>query len=966
MKNLLYAVVASATVFVAPVAVGEAVPSVSGDTWTFTLDGNDTYSGSIAAAGRVVKAGSGTLTLTGSSSGFTGAFDVEGGVLTASSLAGFGAPTAINVTSDAQFKTPANSGDFATGNSGADVTFAGDGPDGNGALYIQCGANKNFFKSTKMTGDASISVTAQAAVFGSKLDMQGYTLTMKGAGPWKMNMSDVEANDPAGGSRHAKIVSNCNVLFQNRCRFKGGADNSIVNGGTGIMTVTFQSSREGIPWMFDAGAGGLNFAPTASTVAYTNIVSGPVVKKSSSSNFRFSNSSGTTAKLAGNVFSQTTIENRGNTGTTNWISGELTAIGGVKAMGGTVILDGIGRHYLGNSTVSDNWTAGSTTTYAPGFIFLRDMGEVTNSVIFRLNSSSAARQCELAISGTANFKGTGSGSSIFMAPRPGGVNIVDLRAGTEMLKCNFLMGVYAGQDSAMGASQGTNAQNAVYFRGATLSTRNGGGTQDVYISNDHESYGYIGMTAGNISSYALHLGAGYESVGGPSVVHMKGGSLTVPGIVMNRGGRDSVYWQTGGSMTSQNAVVGISPSGNFDAADGESVIAFSGANTRASVSRVDTETTRDARLTVALNDGAVVEMAGFKRKNPVSQVNSEFHFAANGGVIDKIQGATAMFDTMDNPEYGTATFTLYDEGLVFNVESNKCLNPGGTGHYPHELKLGFSNPSGKSIMSIALPSDVAFLAERYVGAPIVRISDTTGKGAAALAEFDEETRRVTGIAVVAPGFGFSDSPSVKIASADHKTWYACAATVGFRTKAGGFTKTGDGQLSFKNNCNNTYAGATRVLGGTLGYGISAYPTNSAFEVAAGATLNFAGVGSSVRRVNLKSLSGSGRIVAGSSTNGSNPGVREIVVREGFSLAAGAPLVTDGAVNWDAGAVLTVANAEALDDSGKVNILMQADGGILGDVKSLVLSGLSDERWRVVKRNGVLGVKMPTGFMLILR
>ena len=72
------------------------------------------------------------------------------------------------------------------------------------------------------------------------------------------------------------------------------------------------------------------------------------------------------------------------------------------------------------------------------------------------------------------------------------------------------------------------------------------------------------------------------------------------------------------------------------------------------------------------------------------------------------------------------------------------------------------SPSGKVVASIALPSEAAN-ATTYCGPAEVTISGT-GVGAAAVAEFDSKTRRITGITVVSPGTGYDDTTTATIES----------------------------------------------------------------------------------------------------------------------------------------------------------------------------------------------------------
>lgn len=944
---------------------GEVTPQIEGDFYTFTESGE--YSGSITGSKTIVMAGSGMLTLKGLGDGFTGSFVIRnGGILTADTMAHFGVPTAITVENGGQLRTPANSaGGLAT----ADVKFCGSGPDGSGAIYVQSQNNKTYFKTTKMSGDATIQVQTgndawSSSVFGGTLDMQGYTLTIGGTGVWKMNMVTVKANDPADGSRHATIRTKIGAYFQNAATFEGSSVNVLKNAGTTLLPLTFDASRSLIPWKFDAGSnGGFNFAAANSpdaSLGRKNGISGPLVKTATSNQLRITNNKGgTSLYLTGGVYAQTAIENRGNKDadgvpTVNTLSGEVTALGGLGVMAGTLVMNGKGNHYLANSYVQDHWTAGSTT-WGVASLKILDAGTVTNGPRFRLYSSQATTPAELVISNTTGFVD----GYISMKPNPNGVTVVDLQKGTDLPKCALYMGVN-GED---GTSVGTNAQNAVYVRGARIMPRTSG--QAIYLSQDEESYGYFGMTDGTCSSFAFNFGAGMVSAGGPGVLQVKGGTLAMSGMSMCRGGRDSVFYQKGGTVTSVNNVSALSTDGNSGSADGMSVMAFAGAKSTATFGKVRYYG-RTAKSVMALNDGATLTVGQIERNSVVAGTGCDFFFAANGGVFDKVDGTSSPFSDFKDKDdtKGESAFVLYDEGLTINVDSNRCVKGTPPVHAPCAFSVGFRNPTGKTILSIALPADEGFAAEKYVGAPIVRISDVTGKGAAAVAEFDEETRTVTGITVVSPGESYSDNPVVMVFSADRKTTYACVATVGTRVKNGGLTKTGDGELSFNNYCNNTYSGPTRVLGGTLNYGLSAFPVNSSFELAKGTVLNLTGVGSGNRYFTTKALAGCGTIRAGSTTAGAAAGPRQLKVTDEICLVAGETLRTDGEIVWNDGVKLTVEQPELLRDDGTVNVLLSADAG-LGRKDYVDVTGLP-EGWNLVCRGTTFGVKKSVGSLLIVR
>ena len=135
---------------------------------------------------KVVKLGAGTYT-SNKQQNYSGGTDVKAGKIsfkyTASTAnsCGFGTwGSAINVASNAQVVINA---DYQTLN-GYKVTIAGDGPDGNGAIYGNGNGNRtawngSYIGSLTLSGDASIKTTAYDA-FDLNLNSQGVDIALNG------------------------------------------------------------------------------------------------------------------------------------------------------------------------------------------------------------------------------------------------------------------------------------------------------------------------------------------------------------------------------------------------------------------------------------------------------------------------------------------------------------------------------------------------------------------------------------------------------------------------------------------------------------------------------------------------------------------------------------------------------------------------------------------------------------------
>ena len=135
---------------------------------------------------KVVKLGAGTYT-SNKYQTYTGGTDVKAGKISFARTAstaptcGFGTwGSAINVASNAQVVINA---DYQTLN-GYNVTIAGDGPDGNGAIYgnasgSQTAWNFSYIGSLSLSGDASIKTIADDA-FDLNLNRQGIDIALNG------------------------------------------------------------------------------------------------------------------------------------------------------------------------------------------------------------------------------------------------------------------------------------------------------------------------------------------------------------------------------------------------------------------------------------------------------------------------------------------------------------------------------------------------------------------------------------------------------------------------------------------------------------------------------------------------------------------------------------------------------------------------------------------------------------------
>ena len=165
-----------------------------GTDWVVTAAAGESYTNSTAVGNysRLVKQGDGEVVLTAATTAFTGAVVVQDGTLSITDLGAVGSGTPVTVQSGATFylKTPHTGGQTTALFTGHDITIAGSGVGGAGALrYKQAsggGMADNLFGKITLSGDATISGESRWGMYGNTkiLDLAGHTLTRIGGGNW--------------------------------------------------------------------------------------------------------------------------------------------------------------------------------------------------------------------------------------------------------------------------------------------------------------------------------------------------------------------------------------------------------------------------------------------------------------------------------------------------------------------------------------------------------------------------------------------------------------------------------------------------------------------------------------------------------------------------------------------------------------------------------------------------------------
>ena len=216
-----------------------------------------------------------------------------------------------------------------------------------------------------------------------------------------------------------------------------------------------------------------------------------------------------------------------------------------------------------------------------------------------------------------------------------------------------------------------------------------------------------------------------------------------------------------------------------------------------------------AVATVTMSGGGLIEINSIFANNaaPLTCVNF------NNGTLKAFSSANLLGANLDGVFVHAGGATIDSAG--FNVSAVPQLQ----------------TPSGNGITAVAMATAGA----GYIGRPIVRISDSTGIGATAIADWSEALGTVTGITITCPGSGYT-APTLALVGGGYTNIATLGAvTLGAVPAAGGLTKTGNGALTLIGGYN--YTGPTVVSGGTL----SLLPNVVTPSTAGSMTINNAGL-----------------------------------------------------------------------------------------------------------------------------
>ncbi len=438
--------------------------------------------------------------------------------------------------------------------------------------------------------------------------------------------------------------------------------------------------------------------------------------------------------------------------------------------------------------------------------------------------------------------------------------ILDIRAGAVV--SNRL--VVGGSLATAGAAEYYESFGAVYLRGGELVT--------------------LGKVYGNYGTGSLFSGYGTAQ----SYLQIDDGDLTAYGTLTFGSYRPVIFHQRGGSFRSTNGTIyfGGTNCGRSHGRFSGGVVdldcsiyltyTFSGAACNTLTVESGTGIDNHARKILANSNGynnssnfsstvaeayvnlnggwlrtaGIVQSSNYNVENPawnyLTVTNHHLHINFNGGVWKTGKSECDIFCCdKTNEAYAANRVVVYAGGATIDTE-------GKTGNFS---TVPFSAPLGRGVTAIRMDGGISGMAVP----PFIDI-DGDGRGATAIAEFDEATGAVTNIVVTSAGEGYTHATALLRMGKVSSSLMTLECELADNVATGSFTKAGEGDFKFA--AANTYGGATVLAGGTLVLGVpDALPPGTTIVPNGGALASTAANFPSAIKVDVSGLDPNGRSYA---------------------------------------------------------------------------------------------------------
>ena len=381
---------------------------------------------------------------------------------------------------------------------------------------------------------------------------------------------------------------------------------------------------------------------------------------------------------------------------------------------------------------------------------------------------------------------------------------------------------------------------SLFVRGGTV-VMVGAAGEYVYNRIGSSGSGFVEVSGGTVKAMNYIYPASGEY--GRGIWYQKGGTTLIdkstPGFIWGQFSRSAnpskgIYWQTGGFVKCDKPLVfgktlyDSNNSGNrdcFTMSGGEMFVNhatdLAGAPDAKTIVNLNGGTFRTMFMQILTNENQTI--IGTGEDKTLDGTYAWINFA--GGCFSYVHRTDAL---TERKAYKAQSFFYGDPDRmrITSYVGGAVLDTAG---YDRNLDHTITAPSGNGLVSLSLPAGVKISDWMFAGAPFVEISGD-GSGASAVAEFDSVNGRVTGFVVTSPGNDYTEI-SAKISHGGYTNVIPLACTLG-TAASGGLTKKGEGVLRM--NAANTYAGVTRVEGGTLkAVHADAIPAGNGLEISGG-------------------------------------------------------------------------------------------------------------------------------------
>ena len=964
-------------------------PVLDNGVLTYTVADSETEANTFASYGtvnQVVKLGAGELIVSADNSAYAGTIEVQAGVLNCAHGYAFGSKNAtVYVRDGAQVKTS-----FSTtqGDSfiPSPVHITGSGPDGSGAIFSKNSGmgDKCFAGGVVLDGPAKVGGTAR---IGFSFTMNGHALT--NAVSTEHIMRGISTTSPdhivySGGSRfvmsgafngsaantltiaksdgkvcywNSGVTSPWTLLINENGHIASGAGSSkTVNRWTGPVviaagkTLTFSNYNNSPAAELSVGATGSisgdgrvisgNYAGLNVYLSGVNTYTGgttlssgtlwALVNKSIPETGTITLTSGTLnfmvdsgcwemsevskriANLSGTGGTACFYTSSGKSATDD--VGFTSPAAGIRighAGAGSLVTTGpiAGTPRLTN--IGGSWTIRSATVgdasleVQSGTLTLDGAGTLWTSNYYSYVGNKAAADGTLVIRNTTvdgklTTGGSNRGANLYVGHVSNARGLVKVE-GTGALTNWIELGV------------ASKSVGAVHQTGGAVRTSCNSTADGIWAAS---GYGFYDAAGGTVTlNHCLNIGKDPAGVG---ILRVSGGTANVAADLFIGSGGTGVVHVTGGRITGSDIRLGQlqwATSGAF----GTSIFTIDGEGAVVDLNTLSLGQRLNPAISMININRGVVGVETPIQRIPTGQ-NTTFYTESsqkdgfvnfNGGTLRPNKTATSLFAAGELTR--PTKVTVFAGGATIDANGREV-----------SVTVPLEAPTGWGVASIALPS--SFTSTGWFGPQHVTIMGGSGRGAAAITDFDASVGTISRIDVTSPGQGYAEGDTLTVAIPDSRnsSTLACTATLA-PLASGGLTVT-NGSASAGTvtlNAVNTYTGATVVAAGTLKVGVAnAIAASRAARVAPGATLNLNNLGD----LSVDSLGGGGTVANGNVT------AAGLVFPA--ATATNSTLTLTGSLTLGANASLTITNVDEATFPKKGFTLLTANGGITGEIATV--------------------------------